>query len=235
MTGIHRASPQQTPEIKIPLREKKYARTKLSLLDACIHHLEKTETSFESLSVRALCETAEVSEATFFNYFSKKADLLDYYLLLWNLELTWQSQHTNKKGFAAISEIFTHIAQRFQKKPQLMKEIIAYQALQTRPAATQELSPAERTKALGQLNGIVDLKAIALDRLWLNAIEQAIKNNELPQNIHIPTLIFQLASIYYGTPLALGLKGFSRMNASYQQQLNICRMGMVAASSKKTV
>lgn len=59
---------------QLSLREKKYAKTKLALLDAATERIgEKT---FDAISVKELCEQAEVSEATFFNYFPKKQDLL---------------------------------------------------------------------------------------------------------------------------------------------------------------
>ena len=72
---------------KPSLREKKFARTRLALAQATTNHLEAA--AFETLSVKALCERVQISEATFFNYFPRKDDLIVYLDHLWTLELNW--------------------------------------------------------------------------------------------------------------------------------------------------
>jgi AcrR family transcriptional regulator len=102
---------------KIPLRERKYVRTKLQLVQALQAALEKQ--SLEQLSVRTLCEAAEISEATFFNYFPKKTDLLDYLGRLWALELNWYTLQAaeSQPGLAAIQALFEQAARHVQQAP----------------------------------------------------------------------------------------------------------------------
>ena len=69
------------------LRQRKFAKTRLALAEAVTHHLEAAP--FETLSVKALTERVQISEATFFNYFPKKEDLSVYLERLWTLELNW--------------------------------------------------------------------------------------------------------------------------------------------------
>jgi len=58
-------------EKEYPLREKKHARTKITIMAAFIKCLEKTR--FEDISIRQICKSVEVSEGTFFNYFPRRS------------------------------------------------------------------------------------------------------------------------------------------------------------------
>src|SRR5215210_4290457 len=69
----------------ISLRERKFAKTKLALLRAAVTRLEQKRLS--EITVKELCEHVQVSEATFFNYFPRKDDLLHYFTRIWTLEV----------------------------------------------------------------------------------------------------------------------------------------------------
>ena len=69
---------------RFSLRERKFARTRLALAEIVTHHLENAP--LEALSVKALCERAQISEATFFNYFQKKEAIVLYLDRLSTLE-----------------------------------------------------------------------------------------------------------------------------------------------------
>src|SRR5215468_4484063 len=76
----------------IPLRPRKQAQTRLTLLRAVLARLDGTRT-LDDINVRELCDEAEISEASFFNYFPKKTDLLVHFIRLWSLDLAWRVQH----------------------------------------------------------------------------------------------------------------------------------------------
>ena len=215
---------------KPPLRERKYAQTKLSLLGAAIEAMESQ--TLADIAVKSLCEEAEVSEATFFNYFAKKSDLLDYFVQLWNLELSWHHQRSAKRGLALLEESFSRVAQRFQQHPGIMAEVISHQARSRGKPDTIELSRAERLRAYPQLEGICEQPIEALDRMWASALQQAVTLEELPPNLHLPTVIVGLASIFYGVPLALGRAGATNIASMYKQQLNIYLAGIKQVSQR---
>ena len=75
------------------LRQKKFARTRLALATVLSNALMVQPLS--EISVKALCREAEVSEATFFNYFPGKQNLMGYLAQLWLLELGWQAAAAN--------------------------------------------------------------------------------------------------------------------------------------------
>ncbi len=212
------------------LRERKYARTKLSLLDAAVQALESTP--LESIAVKDLCESADVSEATFFNYFAKKSELLDYFIQLWNLELTWHHCHSKREGLALLEESFTRIARQFQQHPGVMAEIISHQSRQRGKPDLPEIGQAERLRAFPRLDGIDSQEITGLDRMWAIALQQAVSAGELPANTHLPSAISGLAALFYGTPLALGQGNVGTIGSAYRQQLNIFLAGLKAASRR---
>ena len=61
-----------------PLRERKHAQTKVDLGKAFFNELCKT--GFYNVSIKKVCQIANVSEGTFFNYFPQKVDILCYAL-----------------------------------------------------------------------------------------------------------------------------------------------------------
>ena len=57
------------------LREKKHAQTKLAILTEFITHLESGK-PIDELSNKEICNRVNISEATFYNYFPQKKEIL---------------------------------------------------------------------------------------------------------------------------------------------------------------
>lgn len=215
--------------IKKPgLRERKFARTRLKLTRALAQRLEQS--LLEEVVVRDLCDDTEVSEATFFNYFPRKVDLLDYYTQLWMLELGWRCQNSDARGLAAIAVSFDFMASSFQKQAGVMGEMIARQALLRDKPQPIEIGLAERMIAYPDYDGIEELPVGGVDKAWLPALEQAIRNGELPANTHIPTVMVGLASIFYGVPLVLRQGNLAVISSTYTQQLSVFWGGIRATA-----
>jgi len=214
------------------LRERKFARTRLALAEAATRHLEAA--SFETLSVKALCERVQVSEATFFNYFPRKEDLIIYLDRLWTLELNWYgrqaaAQHT---GIAVIEALFRYTAIQIQKKPGLMGEIIAHEARARVRTAGMEITPAERMMAFSDLEGIEQLPDDSLEALLRGSLQSAIDQGELPANTAIAAAMVALVSIFYGVPLAMQHANPAAIGAMYRQQLALLWAGLRTAAVK---
>lgn len=222
--------------IKLPLRERKHARTKLALVNAAIQRLEATP--LEEVTVNALCDDVEISEATFFNYFAKKGDLLDYYVQLWTLEITWQIRQSNQQGLAAIDTFFALAATRFQQHPGLMGEVLARLARLREKPAPQTIGRAERHRLFeNQINdsnrtAIEALEVGGLDTILVPTLQQAINSKELPENIHLPTTMLGLVALFYGIPLLLRISNPEMIPAAFRQQLAIYWRGIRTASQR---
>jgi AcrR family transcriptional regulator len=221
-----------TVDHKPTLRERKFARTRLSLAEAATRHLEAA--SFESLSVKTLCERVQISEATFFNYFPKKEDLIIYLDRLWTLELNWYGRQAaqQQKGLAVIEALFRYTSIQIQKKPGLMGEIIAHEARARERSQGMEITLAERLMAFSDLAGIEDLPDDSLESLLRNALQDAIDQGDLPVNTAIAAAMVALVSIFYGGPLAMQHANPAAIGAMYRQQLALLWAGLRAVVVK---
>ena len=212
------------------LRERKFARTRLALADAASGHLEAAP--FETMSVKSLCERVQISEATFFNYFAKKDDLIVYLDRLWTLELNWYGQQAMllHQGLPVIEALFRYTSIQIQKKPGLMGEIIAHEARSRERHPGPEITVAERMLAFSDLEGIETLPDDSLDGLLRGSLQTAIEQGELPENTAIAAAMVGLVSIFYGVPLALQYSNPAAIAAMYRQQLELLWKGLRAAA-----
>lgn len=214
------------------LRERKFARTRLSLAEAVTNHLEAA--SFESLSVKSLCERVQISEATFFNYFPKKEDLIVYLDRLWTLELNWYGRQATEQqhGLAVIEALFRYTSIQIQKKPGLMGEIIAHEARARERFDGPEITPAERMIAFSDLDDINSLPDDSLENLLRGSLQAGIDQGELPPNTALAAAMVALVSIFYGVPLAMQHANPAAIGAMYRQQLALLWAGLRAAAEK---
>lgn len=100
---------------KIPLREIKKARTKIKLFHTALDIIG--EKSFREVYVEELCDQVEISKVTFFKMFSRKEDILIYFMRLWLTDRMLELQETNKKGIAALRHIFEAVSNYAKEKP----------------------------------------------------------------------------------------------------------------------
>ena len=212
------------------LRERKFARTRLALAEEVTRHLEAA--SFDTLSVKALCERVQISEATFFNYFPKKEDLIVYLDRLWTLELNWYGEQAalQGRGLVVIEALFRYTAIQIQKKPGLMAEIIAHEALSRERRDSTEITLAERMMAFSDLPGIEALSDQSLETLLRMSLEAAIEAGDLPVNTAIPAAMVGLVSVFYGVPLAVQHSNPAAIGVMYRQQLALLWGGLQAVA-----
>ena len=212
------------------LRQKKFARTRLALATALFGVL--TDLSLNDISVKSLCHKAELSEATFFNYFPSKQELMAYLAQLWLLELCWQVQRSAEapKGLPAIQHLFAQLARICVSRPGMMRELIAWIARGGRLNEAMELGALERKLAFPDLEGIDAIQIQGIDALIVPHLETAIRKGELPDNTLIPTLLSLLLAILFGVPLTLLSSHPGRIADLYQQQLQLVWFGVRAAA-----
>jgi AcrR family transcriptional regulator len=158
--------------------------------------------------VRELCDAAEVSEATFFNYFKKKDDLLRYFIQIWTLEvqLVADQRAGSDGGLAYVEAVFAHTAERIAENPRVMLEIIGHMALHGDPEAWEcehvPLTFAERVQAFPELtDAAVTANECEVDAMFRAAVERAIEKKELPRKIDVDLAVGTLISLFFGTPL----------------------------------
>ncbi|HEB98337.1 MAG TPA: TetR family transcriptional regulator [Thiotrichales bacterium] len=219
--------------MKIPLRVRKQARTRLKLARLLTERLE--DQNLEALAVRELCEAAEISEATFFNYFPKKTDLLAYLGRLWTLELQWHAARAAEQapGLASIHAVFDRAAAQFQASPGAMLEYLALLARRRERSGPLPLDTADRLLAFPDHPGIETLPDRSLETVFAEQLRLAIDRGELPPNTHLNTLMAALATLFHGTILAVGRANPGAVRGLYRQELNLLWAGTRALAGAK--
>lgn len=217
----------------LPLRQRKYAQTKLRLLDALLSAVRTRP--MEAVTVREIADAGGVSEASFFNYFPAKGDLLTYAVQLWSLEMSWQvaALPSTSGALRAIETIFVRTAQQVAENPAPMGEIIAAQArLATRPQFA-DVTLAERLLRFPTLAGIEHVRGEGLDELLPPLISRAIATRELPRRTDPDLVLVALATLFLGAPVALRRSGPAALEASYRAQLGLLWAGLRAPATER--
>jgi AcrR family transcriptional regulator len=211
---------ESTPDFKrLPLRERKHARTKLGLLDAAVRALD--DRSFAGVPVSELCDAVPISEASFFKYFQRKADVLVYYVQLWSLEMAWHSRRRSAAtgGLAGIEDIFARTGRRIAEHPGVMVEIIAEQVQMTGAPDIPEVTLAERLLAFPDLPGIEAEAAMGVDALLPPLLDRAVEAGELPSETDRAGVLDALFGIFFGVPAVHRRARAGDVGAAYRKQL----------------
>ena len=217
----------------LSLRARKQAQTKLALMNALIARLD--DRNLDEIPVKELYEAADISEASFFNYFARKADIIVYFIQLWSLDLAWQLGQADPERpvYEAIAEVYVSTARQTREHPGLMREILAQQARQASPSEPFEITLAERLIAFPDRPGIAEVPALGLDSLFPPLVERAIATGELPPTTDPTAAFLGLSTIFLGVPMCLTRSAPEFLEAAYRQQLALFWRGLKAADSPR--
>jgi len=212
------------------LRKRKFARTRLALARVLADAL--SEQSFAEVPVKRLCHAAEVSEATFFNYFPRKQDLMAYLAHLWVLELGWHVEHAaaGGRGLPVVDKLFAEVARTCERRPGVLAELLAWIARGGTLNAELQIDRLEKRLAFPDLEGIEETPIRGIDAWLAPHLEAAISHGDLPANTLVPMLLGTLLSVLFGVPLTLVASNPARIAAVYRQQLVLVLAGMRAAA-----
>lgn len=210
-------------DTNIPLRERKFAQTKLALLKVAIEKMKMKP--LEAISVKELCEATMISEMTFYKYFPKKTDLLVYYLQVVVLEIAWYLQHgvKSKTNLEMVEECFDLAIRKMFGNLSVMSETIAYFAQERELPEFQALSKAEQMLEFPHLPGIeeVQLKDARLETLVEPYLRQAVADGELPATTDVNTLLIMAVAIFTGLVMHLHLSQPELVRPLCRKQLQL--------------
>jgi len=216
---------------ELPLRERKRARTRIALVEALMERL--TERPLEEIQVAELVEAAEISAATFFNYFPTKADLLTYFIQLWSLQVSALARDVearHESALAAIEALFTSTAEQTVDYPRVMLEIIVHLA-----RTGLQPSPIERADRLMYLPDVKDIESLpdtGLTGILPDLLAKAVARGELPTNTDVEGLMQAVWSVFFGVPLFLGGRHPKAVGPIQRQQLQLLWAGARAAQAR---
>jgi AcrR family transcriptional regulator len=215
------------------LRQRKFARTRLNLARVLADALGQQ--SFDEVSVKQLCRSAEVSEATFFNYFPRKQELLSYLVHLWVIELGWHVQKATEelRGLAVVDALFAEVARTCESRPGVLAEMLAWIARGGSLDSDLQIGELEKQLAYPDLDDIGAVPVKGIDAWLLPPLEAAISNGDLPENTLVPLMLTTLLSVLFGVPLTLLASDPTRIATVYGQQLALVLAGIRAAAGSQ--
>lgn len=209
---------------QIPLRERKLAHTRISLLHAVIELVR--EKPLSDIPIEIICERADLSKPTFFRHFSCKTDLLNYFMQLWHIGFTWHTTLSPdyKPGLNAIEEYFDAITRLRREHPRMVVEYIILAATKPleMPDAWRDITPAERMLHFPDLEGIERIAAQKITVFFPANLEAAVEAGELPSGADIYQATLNLESILYGLPIRLAIRNaIDTMADTFRAQLDL--------------
>ncbi len=219
--------------LDLPLREQNRARTRLALLDALTERL--TERTIDEISVAELARAAGVSQATFFNYFSEKSELLTWFIEVWSVEVSAVARRAEREqstARGAIEALLESTAQSTANYPNVMLELIAHQARMPQDLHLQGVGRAERLLRLPYEERVEELSADGLGSILEHLLQSAVDRGELPAHVSVPLLTLAVASIFFGVPLVLARHQPDAVGPMYRSLLEITWNGARHCSSQ---
>lgn len=210
----------------LPQRQKKYARTKTALLNALLQALKTKPLS--SIMIKQLAYTAEVSEPTFFNYFDSKQHMLVYFIQMWSIQMNALAHSSEKEETSyieTIKNIFIKTAEEISENPQIMLEIISFQARDT-ALEPYEISDAEKWCFFQNIEDVEMLEGQGLESILPPLIHKAVISRELEKNIDESVLFLTLSSLFFGTSLLLLKKDPHRLPLMFEAELDLLFKGI---------
>ena len=184
-------------------RQKKFAKTKIALLDALLNELERKE--LVTIKIKDLAHIAEVSEPTFFNYFDSKQHMLVYFVQLWSIEMQSIAIKIEKESHSyveAIKEIFQQTAKELSLHPTIMLEIIAFQTSNI-SLSPHKITNAEKWLFFENIEEVETLEGMGLESILPPLLEKAKTSGELNSSTDTELLFLMLASLFFGTSLLI--------------------------------
>lgn len=205
----------------IALREKKFAKTKIDLLNTFYEKL-KTE-KLEDISVKDLCMETNISYKTFFNYFSKKSDLLLYYSHLWSIEAQYyiKNELLWLSPLKRIEKLFDYTCDKYEDNLRIIKELVSHMAINDKLLNFQKLKLAEYVIAFPDKEWIEEFNAKLIDEVIYPHLEEAIRVWEIKKDTDIKTLTLTLRSIFFWIILSTHKTNVNEIRWVYNKQLQI--------------
>ena len=179
-------------------RQQKAAATRIGLLEAL--HERLLDRSLDEIPVKELSDAVGVSQATFFNYYDGKHALLMFYVQLWSIHMAWVArQHDPTDPLGAIEAVFAATAADSGKNPNVLGEIIAYQARTAVVAAGDGPTDADLLRFYPDLDGILDVpRDLGIDGVVLPLLTEAVRRGQLPAHTDVTMALFAVISVFFG-------------------------------------
>ncbi|MEA3306862.1 MAG: TetR family transcriptional regulator [Elusimicrobiota bacterium] len=210
---------------ELTLREQKHIKTKIKLGQAFLKEVKQY--GFAKANIKRICKKVDISEATFFNYFPTKIDLLRYSGNFFFLNVAWQIKNTKVKA-GLMDKLLMICDSMFKDTP--MATFYDMIAIKTSnrlfPQDIKPLSDIEKIYAFQNYKGIENIKEKSIPDLFFYFIDDAIEKKTLKTTISSQTIVLGLTSILIGIPLYAEFKNFKEIRNLYKKQFTLFLNGI---------
>jgi AcrR family transcriptional regulator len=188
------------------LRERKKAAQRNAIVAVFLEALETSELG--DLKIDELCARIGISKVTFFNYFSSKEQVLEYFVLTWQFRTAAALEKSRLTGSAALHLVLDSIALH-PAALHVMNAVMLY-FLKTRDPQPMVLSDYEYY--------LVDsdawergVRPVGIDGLFAMALGSRLDDPNTAANVRL------LIAGLYGVPLRLRITGDSDLKSAYRE------------------
>lgn len=181
----------------MPLREMKKAKTKINLYRACMAFVD--EKPYRHISVEELCAKAEISRATFFNFFPQKEDLLLYAMQVWIAARYIEICRQEKRGLAAIRHLLQKVHEEAQVSSFGMLGIISFLTeTQTPPEGAKFTEIEEQLLFPEDAHLLPAPTQLTLASMFRQYIDEAKEDRQIADPLSTPDMVKIMFTIFYG-------------------------------------
>lgn len=182
------------------LREKKAART-LALIAECFAE-ELFANGFDNVSIRDVCEKAEVAEATFYNYFPRKVDVLLYMIRIKELhhQCVVIDQNKSASNLDLIEAYMLNLLELVIHQPDVWFEVMS--VLMKYGYDFPELTLADKLLACGDYDFVEEMEFGGTVHLFEKYLTKAKEAGELPTTFDVEEGVLALDTLMCGAPMS---------------------------------
>jgi AcrR family transcriptional regulator len=198
------------------VREAKKAKLKLAVLETTLKLLK--EKPFDKIKVVDICRQVGTSEVTFFKYFKKKEEVLQYFMLVWDYKRSHRLKREGfKRGIAGVYDIFRDIAET-DNAVGIMVALISFIASQTEKPAAVKLEAYEKEAIVQE--EIRDENEEELEAQMVRMIGEAMEDGAIREDTRMEDIIKVLSGIFYGVPLITHMTCGTDLYGDYRRALD---------------
>lgn len=182
-----------------PLRKINFVKTRTTILKAVSHLLK--EKNFSSITVDEICQRAQISRGTFFNYFSTKDHVFHYYLRIFTIRIALRIKQWD--GDMSFEDKIKEIYKWFNEETQYSRFVDGYISFLLNVGEDKNEMKLTDAEFVYFFNGIEEGEYAYYNSLTLNMIFEGIcEKAKLSSGIEINLPNRELGNILSGVLIA---------------------------------
>jgi len=197
-------------DFEIGKREHNKVEMKLNILKAFIKAMESD--NLNDIKVEEVCKSIHVSKVTFFNYFSSKEEVVEYFIQLWQFEMAYDIGEKKLSGKETILYLLENVSLHPSVKSIMSALTVFFAKIECyRPTRLSDYELFLYNKKAYELG----YKSTPLYEIILKAVNQlCLKENKRD------ILVTNIMSGFYGIPLVSSLGFGENLSQMYKDYIN---------------